>query len=394
MEVAMDPDKLTQITKFPVPHNRTGVRSFLGLCGFYRKFIKNFAQLSSKLTDLLKKDVPFDMTGAPTEAFQKLKEALSEAVRLRRPDPHKKFFISCDASTDVACGGSLNQKDETGNLYPLMFTSRKFSRAECNYSITEKELLAILYCLSKWRHYLHLTRFTILTDHKALVYFNKLKHVTGRLARWLLLLQQYSYDIVFVAGRENYVADYLSREAIINDLQPKVSNEENLDFVFATTRSQQKQIESDKNNNNNQKNNTNTNVDLKELSTSSTRVKNNHKNLEFNEQDLKLELEENKRRKRPANWRELTLYVHQFGHPKVELTMQRLKMIIPPWHNMHKDVKTALATCHVCYRVDYTRKIKLPLKLRPSEENVFDTIFIEATILMQFLTTHMALYCY
>eukprot|EP01135_Chromosphaera_perkinsii_P010216 Nk52_evm1s2050 gene=Nk52_evmTU1s2050 len=117
------------------------------------------------------------------------------------------------------------------------------SRLKCNarmfWNILERST-----CIETCRESLH--KFTIFTDHKALIYFNRLKHVTGRLARWLLLLQQYSYDIVFVEGRKNFVADYLSREAIRNDLAPKLSNEDLLDFNFVVTTRSQKQQDPEK----------------------------------------------------------------------------------------------------------------------------------------------------
>eukprot|EP01135_Chromosphaera_perkinsii_P008845 Nk52_evm40s1485 gene=Nk52_evmTU40s1485 len=143
---------------------------------------------------------------------------MSGRLKLRLPDFTKKFYVYADAS-NYALGASLMQKNEFGELEPINFMSHKFTSAELNYSITEKELMSVVFALLKWRYYLHLVNFKIITDHKALLYFSKLQKLSGRLARWNLILSQYDYEIEYIKGERNHVADYLSREVILEDLK-------------------------------------------------------------------------------------------------------------------------------------------------------------------------------
>eukprot|EP01135_Chromosphaera_perkinsii_P011947 Nk52_evm1s2541 gene=Nk52_evmTU1s2541 len=196
----MREDKIDLIQNLPQPKNRKGVKRVLGVTGFYRKFIHQFADITAPLSDLLNKDAAFKWGPEQQSAFERLKTAIANDVKLQLPDFDKEFIIHCDAS-DQGIAGVLLQRDDEGNLRPISFASRKLTKAERNYTITERELLAIVFSTMKWRHYIHLTHFTILTDHKALLYFSELKNLTGRLARWYLTLQSLDYTLEFIEGK-------------------------------------------------------------------------------------------------------------------------------------------------------------------------------------------------
>ena len=138
--------------KWPKPKNISELRSFLGLTGYYHKFVQNYSGIASPLTELLKKDKPYTWSTFCQEAFQELKKRLTSAPILCNPDPKLKFTLTTDAS-GYAMGTVLSQDDGQGPR-PVAFESCKFSPAEKNYAIYEKELLAIIHALKIWKHYL------------------------------------------------------------------------------------------------------------------------------------------------------------------------------------------------------------------------------------------------
>ena len=204
-----NPAKIQCVQDWPVPQNVKDVQSFLGLANYYRRFVKDFAKIGTPLTQLTRKDVPFVWSDACDEAFRSLKRALVTAPVLRLPDPTKDFFIEADASK-FAIGAVLYQKDGR-NCHPVAYISRKLSSAERNYPIQEQELLALIYALKKWRHYLFGTSIRAYTDHQSLVLWHTFKNLTGRKARWVLDLSSFNVELIYKKGLENIVADTLSR---------------------------------------------------------------------------------------------------------------------------------------------------------------------------------------
>lgn len=212
-----DPDKVEAIMKIAVPKNIREVRSFLGTAGWYRRFIKDFATISAPLTDTLKKSKKFIMTEEAIKAFESLKRSLTRAPVLRHADFRKRFFIQCDAS-EYGIGAVLFQLNDQEDEHPIAFYSQKLNSSQKNYSVTEKECLAAVMAIKKFRPYVELMDFTVITDHASLQWLMNLKDLSGRLARWSLQLQAYRFDIVHRKGKDNLVADTLSRLPWIEEI--------------------------------------------------------------------------------------------------------------------------------------------------------------------------------
>ncbi|KAL6440856.1 hypothetical protein ACFW04_003346 [Cataglyphis niger] len=207
--VKPDPAKIRAVKEFPTPRNAKNIKQFLGLAGYYRRFIPNFSKTARPLTNLLKKEEPFDWTDKQESAFVQLREALCTEPILQYPDFTKPFVVTTDAS-GYAIGGILSQ-GSIGKDLPIAYTSRLLNTAEKNYSTIEKELLAIVYCVNYFRPYLYGRRFELVTDHKPLVWLHSVKDPTSRLVRWRLKLAEYEYEVKYKAGRTNVNADALSR---------------------------------------------------------------------------------------------------------------------------------------------------------------------------------------
>ncbi|CAG9134488.1 unnamed protein product [Plutella xylostella] len=207
--VSPNPEKVKAVTEFPKPTNVKQIKSFLGLVGYYRRFIENFSKLTKPLTALLKKDVPFEWSSEQDTAFQILKEKLTTAPLLQYPDFSAPFVITTDAS-NYAVGAVLSQ-GEIGKDKPVAYASRTLNKPEGNYSTTEKELLAIIFAVKTFRPYLFGRKFKIVTDHRPLVWLFNVKDPGSRLIRWRLKLEEYDYEIVYKQGRLNSNADALSR---------------------------------------------------------------------------------------------------------------------------------------------------------------------------------------
>lgn len=208
--LSIDPDKITVIEEYPPPTSVTEVRRFLGMTGWYQRFIRNYSHIAAPLTELTKtRPGKFKMTSDGLESFQKLKHALTIAPVLVNPRFDLPFTIQCDAS-NLAIGGVLTQKWEDGE-HVVAYTAQKLNKCQQKYMTCEKELLAVLVCIEKFRGYVEGAKFYVLTDNAAVVWLKNFRDPTGRLARWALKLQKYNFVISHRPGKMNKVADAISR---------------------------------------------------------------------------------------------------------------------------------------------------------------------------------------
>jgi len=220
--IRKDPKKLTPLAKVKAPVNKKQVRQFLGKINYYSKFMAHlafYARLLARLTSQ-SDEVPFEWGEAEQAAFEHLKRAVMEDVVLAYPDPNKPFNITADAS-DYALGAVLSQTDEETKLErPIMFISTTLSPTERRYTTTEKELYAIVFALDKFRPYIYGRKFNVYTDHRALIWLCGKKNPMSRLGRWSIAIAEYSQGIHFIAGKNNRVADALSRAPFVDEPPP------------------------------------------------------------------------------------------------------------------------------------------------------------------------------
>ena len=182
----MDPNKIAIIQRVPPPQKVRDVWSFLGLAGYYRRFIKDFSKLASPLFGVFGNDVEFIWTNNCQEALDTLKGKLVTTPILRGPNWALPFHIHTDTS-NKAIGVSLGKIDDK-LPYAIYFVSKNLLKAKLNYTVTEKELLAIVHSLNKFRHYITSYQTFIHTDHAAIRYLMNKLYVNARIIRWLLLL--------------------------------------------------------------------------------------------------------------------------------------------------------------------------------------------------------------
>ena len=204
--------KLEAVQDFPTPETKSQVRAFLGLTGYYRRFIPDYSSIAALLTDLTRKFAPTKVvwTEACATAFHKLQELLCRSPVLRSPDFTRPFILQTDAS-DRGIGAVLSQENLEGEEHPIAYFSRKFLPREERYSTVEKECLAIKLGIQAFRVYFLGKPFVIQTDHRSLVWLDRLKENNARLTRWNLALQPYQFTVQHRSGRANGNADALSR---------------------------------------------------------------------------------------------------------------------------------------------------------------------------------------
>lgn len=199
-------DKIEAIQKMKLPSTVKEIKQFLGISGYYRKFIKDYAKVAYPIIKYLKKDTKINKSDTEyINAFNKLKLLLTSDPILKSPNFDKPFTVTCDAS-NYAIGAVLSQ-----NNHPISYASRTLNRHETKYSTIEKELLAIVYAVKYFRTYIYGRKFIIRTDHKPLVWLNNLKEPNMKLQRWKIQLNEYNFTIEYIKGKENHVADGLSR---------------------------------------------------------------------------------------------------------------------------------------------------------------------------------------
>src|SRR3954464_12919967 len=209
--IAVDPSKVEAVTQWQTPTSVGEIRSFLGLAGYYRRFIENFSKIAKPMTELLKKDTKFNWTEECEASFQELKKRLVTAPVLILPNIRKDFQVYCDASRQ-GLGGVLMQEGKV-----VCYTSRQLRPHELNYATHDLELAAVVHALKTWRHFLIGNKCDVYTNHKSLKYIFT-QELNLRQRRWLELIKDYDMRLHYHPGKANVVGDALSRKSHVNTL--------------------------------------------------------------------------------------------------------------------------------------------------------------------------------
>ncbi|KAG7594094.1 Zinc finger CCHC-type superfamily [Arabidopsis thaliana x Arabidopsis arenosa] len=223
----VDEEKIRAIQEWPTPTTIGHVRSFHGLASFYRRFVRDFSTVAAPLTAVIKKNAPFSWGAAQDTAFNTLKDRLTHAPVLALPDFEEMFEVECDAS-GLGIGAVLHQRKR-----PVAFFSEKLSGATLNYPTYDKELYALVRALETWQHYLLSKEFIIHTDHETLKHLRGQTSLKRRHAKWLEFIETFPYVIKYKKGKENVVADALSRRyALISTMEARVMGFEHIKDLY------------------------------------------------------------------------------------------------------------------------------------------------------------------
>lgn len=326
-----DPQKIQPILDYPIPKSVRDVRRFLGLSGWYRRFIRDYSEITAPLTDLLKtKSNSIKWTDAANEAFEKLKVCLSTPPILAMPDFTKRFFVHCDAS-DVGIGAVLAQTSENdeGQDVVIAFFSAKLNDAEKNYYTTEKECLAAVRSADYFRPYVDGVEFTFIVDHASLLWLLSCKDPTGRLARWTLRLQAYNFTMIHRKGRDHLVADAMSRAvaAVTIELMSETADEE-----------------------------------YRKLRQAIMNAPGTHRDYELHENTIVWKTKDGVRKLLvPSNWRARIIYENHnlptSGHLGAWKTAERIAEKYT-WPGMYKQIREAIKNCTICRGIKPTNRIE------------------------------------
>jgi hypothetical protein len=210
--IVVDPAKVTAVTEWEPPKNVGEICSFLGLAGYYQRFIENFSKIGKLMTELLKKEKQFEWTKGCENNFQELKKRLVSAPVMCLPDLEKEFQVYCDASHQ-GLGSVLMQGGKVA-----AYAFRQLKKHEVNYPTHDLELASVVHALKTWRHYLMGKQCEVFTDHKSLKYIFTQKDLNMRQRRWLELIKDYDWSLQYHPGKANVVADALSHKAYVNCL--------------------------------------------------------------------------------------------------------------------------------------------------------------------------------
>ena len=311
--------KITAIKKWEAPSSLHELRSFLGAVGYYRDFIPKYAQITSPLCKLLKKNTKYEWNKEQQESFELLKEKLINAPILKFPSFDKPFIIRTDASYNGIGGVLLQKEEETGKEHPIHFISRSLKKAEKNYGITDLEGTALFYCMTKFKSYIEGNPLptTIYTDHKPLVgLFKNKEPLNARQTRWCLTASMLGINIKYESGKKNVLADALSRMKSKEErkiLLTKITNGNNEELLSKV---------------------------IKEFINEKFTVIDGEDYFIDNGNYRKLITDENERFK-------LILEAHNIGHEGYYKTYQRLKKNFY-WNHMIKDIKRIVSNCEKC----------------------------------------------
>lgn len=344
-----DPKKIQAVRDFPQPKTTKELKSFLGLSGYYRRFIANYSKIGKPLYGLLKKGVKYEWGYEQEKAFQELKERLVSAPILQYPDFTQPFNLTTDAS-DYAIGCILSQ-GPIGKDLPVAYGSRTLNKAERNYSTIEKELLAIVWACKHFRPYLYGRRFIIMTDHKPLKWIFSVQDPSSRLLRWRLKLEEYDYEIQYKKGRLNTNADCLSR------LQPEGETNGEVK-VTSKDESENPCTENDKES------------ETEEVENKETKIKD-----DVEEQEIEA--------KNSLTKEEKTKIIEEHhlsligGHQGIQRTYHKLKGYIT-WPGMKKDVEEYIRKCKSCQLNKRTKpETRMRMQITDTPDMVLEKIAMD-----------------
>ena len=219
--VLPDPEKIKIVEEFPIPKDANEVKRFVAFANYYRKYIKNFAEIAAPLNYLSRKNIPFQWTEENQKSFEHLKKSLISPPILQYPNfsPENTFILKTDAS-----GHSVGAVLSNGDDRPVAYASRALNKAEKRYSTIEKELLAIVFGIKHFSCYLYGRKFIIFTDHRPLIYLFGMANPSSRLTKFRMLIEEYDFEIRYIKGRNNVVADCLSRKPLSSDDLKQLGN--------------------------------------------------------------------------------------------------------------------------------------------------------------------------
>ena len=207
--IKTDPAKIRTVTEWPVPKSVSKVRAFIGLAGYYRRFVENFAMIAAPLLALMGKGKTFKWDDAAQQDFERLKVGLTSPPILPMPTDSGNYILDTDAS-DTAIGAVLSVR-QNRNKRLIAYASRRLDRREINYCVTRKELLAIVHFMRYFRQYLLDRQFRVRTDHAALTWLRRLREPIGQQARWLEMMKEFDFVIEHRPGSKHKNVDALSR---------------------------------------------------------------------------------------------------------------------------------------------------------------------------------------
>lgn len=334
--IQVDTRKTKAVQEIQAPRNIKELQRFLGMTGYYRKFMAGYAGVAAPLYGLLKSDTTWTWGNEQQVAFRSLKEKLIQAPVLRLPDLQRPFRVHTDASGH-ALGAVLAQVDDEGHEYACAYESRLLKGPERNYGISEQECLGIVWAIRKLRPYLHGARFELITDHSALKWLMSIREPTSRLTRWAIYLQAYDFEIIHRKGTAHTNVDILSRPRM--EEQPAAINA--VTTRSAKPRKQDAQQED------------------KDVQQGKGTEKESAQRILPRKDDRHALIEK----------------AHLLGHFKATATRERLRDLYE-WPGMAKEVDTFIQECKACNRHDTGPKLDRAARVL-SVGNLFDRVGID-----------------
>ena len=347
------PENVEKLLRIPEPKTKKQIQRFLGVANFNRRFIPNYATLSKPLTRILSNTENFIWEEEQQSAFSNIKKSLVNAENLALPDWSLPFHIHTDAS-GVASGATLSQMDKTGNQKIIAYHSKTFNKCQTRWSTTERELFGIVDACRKWKLYCN-GKVHIHTDHKPLQHIKTQKDPRGKIGRWLIELDSIDCEIHYIAGDENVVPDFLSRDIL---MEPKIDDYEldSDDMIFTAEESQPFNVQQQ------QKQDKNVRHAVNQLLKKGKVTNGIYRNFSGLTVDGDGLLRKGERIVIPDKLIPSIIHnVHGQCHPGIEITLATIRNYFW-WKNMNRDVKSAVGNCRSCLQTKNIQNPKAEIK--------------------------------